>query len=612
MDDLKPDKKECVRQPEAGEHARRTAMARLRQAMREQRVDIAIIPQADPHQSEYIADQWQVIKRLTGFTGSAATLVVTQQRAALWTDSRYYLQAEAQLRGSGIEFMPEGLVTTMPLIDWVVNNSSYDMRVGLATGLISVSEYESKAAELIKFRLRPVPFSAVQCALDVIPPKKPNVKVSIYDEKFAGKSARAKLREVRERIPDGVDGLLVSTLDDIAWLLNLRGRGYVKYNPVFPAYIYVPKDSKHEAVLYSDEAQYDNQIVHYLKVEGVTVASYSDIELLPQHVKTIMFDPDKTTMEIAQMFHNRYAGVRDTVALLKSQKNPAEVEGFRDAMRRDGAALAKAFMEIEKRVYGGENITEIEVADILHKYRSQDPFFVEESFATIAGFGPHGAIVHYCANESTNATIESRGLLLVDSGAQYLDATTDITRTISLGEPTAAERRDFTLVLKGMIALARAIFPEGTRGVQLEVLAKQFLWGAGQQYMHGTGHGVGHFLNVHEGPQTIRNNNNLTPLLIGMVTSDEPGLYKAGNYGIRCENLLLTTYSELPQHDGVAYYCFETLTLFPFDTKLIDREMFTEEETAWLNSYHRRVREELSSLVDDETRRWIESKTEAI
>ncbi len=325
----------------------------------------------------------------------------------------------------------------------------------------------------------------------------------------------------------------------------------------------------------------------------------------------VLIDPSRTAAVVEHMLGGRAVDGESPVAMMKSRKNDVQIEGFRRAMVRDGVALVEAFAEIDYLMSEGKVVTELDVAAILREKRSAQDLFFDESFDTIAGHGPNGAIVHYSATEESNAELKRGNLLLVDSGAQYLDGTTDITRTVSLGDPTPLQKRDFTLVLKGTIALDMAVFPAGTRGVQLDVLAHQYVWRGQNNYLHGTGHGVGHFLNVHEGPQTIRNNNNMTPIAEGMVTSDEPGLYREGVHGVRCENLILTVKAAPVAHgDGTQFLKFETLTLFPFDTSLIDMDLFTAEERAWLNGYHERVRSSLMPyLKDDRSREWLEKAT---
>lgn len=589
---------------------RTKALELLRQGMRERGIAAVIIPQADPHRSEYVADRWQAIRRYTGFTGSAATLVVTLKEAALWTDSRYFLQAEQQLGGTGIMLMKDGLPNTPSKENWILANTLPDSRVGIDFRLISASDFAALNRVMRANGVHLSDIDSIAYALEVVPATQKQVQLFVHDETYAGQSPRLKIDGVLSTLPGDADGLLISALDDIAWMLNLRAQGYIKYNPVAPAYLYLTGNGN--SILFSDETMTQPEIMAHLKENNVDAVPYKDLEARTKHVGKVVLDPSRTSEAIVRMFSDRYEAINDPTPLAKAQKNRAEIAGFREAMRRDGAALANAFKEIEERVENGEPTTELDVADILLRRRSEQPLFVEESFGTIAGYGAHGAIVHYSATEATNATIGTDSLLLVDSGAQYLDGTTDITRTVAFGNPTPTQKRDFTLVLKGMIALARAVFPRGTRGVQLDVLAKQFLWADGKQYMHGTGHGVGHFLNVHEGPQSIRHNENPTPLLPGMVTSDEPGYYRAGHYGIRCENLILTIEKGMKGADGIDFLCFETLTLFPFDLKLVDADILTPEEVEWLNAYHARVYTELLPLVDPSTRQWLHAKTQPI
>lgn len=587
-------------------------LGRLRKLMNDKGIDAVIIPSADPHQSEYLAPHWQVRKYLSGFTGSAGTLVVTKDKAALWTDSRYFIQAARQLRNTGIELMKDGLKDTPSIEEWIVYNLPEGGKVGI-DGWLLTKDYATRLLEKIQHT------SSDKIGLDfkfevtddvwTDRPSLPSSEAFIHDEEYAGESASSKIKSILEILKkEGAEGYLFTALDEIAWILNLRGSD-VNCNPVNTAFLYI---SDKQNVLFIDSSKLTSRVIKYLEDNQIAVRDYFDLkEFLESSIgsSAIALDSSKTSLRIYDFLSESPINLPSPATLLKALKNDTQIKGFREAMRRDGAALCYAFKEIEQRLEKGEKTTEIDVADIILKHRKKQPLFFDESFATISGYGPNGAIVHYTATPETDATLARQGLLLVDSGAQYLDGTTDITRTISLGQPTSDEKRDFTLVLKGMIALASAVFPEGTRGVQLDVLAHQYLWRAGQNYLHGTGHGVGHFLNVHEGPQTIRNNNNETPLLPGMVTSDEPGLYKEGKYGIRCENLILTIPVVIEGADSFRYLGFETLTLFPFDLSLIDEEIFTEADKLWLNSYHSRVYEELAPLLDEETKQWLKNKT---
>lgn len=586
-------------------------LAALRAQMKNNGIDAAIIPQADPHMSEYIASHWQARRWLSGFNGSAGTLVVPAAAPAmLWTDSRYFLQAEAQLEGSEIQLMKEGLPETPSIEEWLTAHLQAGATVGVDGMLYSTGAMRSLRAAL---KSRGI---LLDTGFDPLPaiwadrPALPKCAVFVHEEKYAGRSAADKIADaLGEARRHGADAVFVSALDQTAWLLNIRSRD-VKYNPVATAFTYLGPEGN---LLFIDRDKVGDDVAAYLASQGVQMRPYGSVKDFAASLSTqrrVLLDPASTAYGIMEAFGDRAVESTSPLAMPKACKNEVQVAGVREAMRRDGAALVHAVMELERRLGAGEAITEMDVAEILLRHRSAMPLFFDESFGTIAGYGPHGAIVHYEADEVSNATLRPEGLLLIDSGAQYLDGTTDITRTICLGDPTQQERADFTLVMKGHIALATAIFPEGTCGTQLDALARQYLWQHGLSYLHGTGHGVGHFLNVHEGPQSIRLNYVPAPLTPGMITSNEPGLYRAGVHGIRCENLVLT----VPAFDTEfgRFYKFETLTLFPFDTRLLATEMMTEDELTWINRYHAHVYDTLAPALDEPARAWLKEKTEAI
>ncbi|GFI12992.1 putative dipeptidase PepE [Muribaculaceae bacterium] len=440
-------------------------------------------------------------------------------------------------------------------------------------------------------------------------PALPDGKIFVHDSKYAGQSARRKIEDVLGAVKgEGAAAVFVSALDEIAWILNIRCND-VRHTPVATSYLYLSEADK---VLFIAEAKLTDETRAYLASEGVRTQDYGAVTAflaaLPESVR-VLVDPARTSGAVMDILGSRaVATAVSPAAVMKSVKNDVQIAGVRDAMVRDGVALVKAFMEIERRMADGEATTELDVAALLHEYRSQGDLYFDESFGTIAGYADHGAIVHYEADAASNAQLQPRGLLLVDSGAQYLDGTTDITRTIALGEPTAEEKRDFTLVMKGHIALANTVFPAGTRGAQLDAIARQFLWKNGLSYLHGTGHGVGHFLSVHEGPHSIRLNNVEAPLLPGSITSNEPGLYREGVHGIRCENLVLCR--ELMETEFGTFLGFEILTLFPFDRSLFDTSIMTEEEVAWVDNYHALVRERLWPALENAVQRaWLDVHT---
>ncbi len=579
----------------------------LRAQMKEAGIAATVIPQTDPHLSEYLADHWQVRRWLSGFTGSAGSLVVTMNEALLWADSRYWLQGAQQLEGTEIKLMKDGLPDTPSIIDWLCSTLKKSDTVGVNGMVFSVAECESMSAALNRCGI------SLNVDFDVIDriwsdrPGMPADKVFMHDEKYAGEASGSKLGKILDNVKaQDADAVFISDLAEIAWALNIRSRD-VESNPVVTSFLYISPDG---STLFVDEAKLTPEVSAYLAANGVAVAPYGSamtfLAALPASVR-VLINPVQSAAAFTPALGARMVKGGSPVAILKGCKNDVQIAGIREAMIRDGVALVKSFMEIERTVSEGGHLTEMGVADILTRYRSEQDLYFDQSFDTIAGFGPHGAIVHYSANPSTDVALRPDNLLLVDSGASYLDGTTDITRTITLGNPTNAQRHDFTLVMKGHISLAEAIYPVGTRGAQLDVLARINLWKEGLSYLHGTGHGVGHFLNVHEGPQSIRLNENPTPLMVGMITSNEPGLYRDGAYGIRCENLVLTVPAFSTEFGD--FLRFETLTLFPFDLQLFDTAIMTPGEVDWVNRYHTMVYDRLSPRLDDAERQWLREKT---
>ncbi len=585
-------------------------IAALREFMQAANVNAVIIPQTDPHQSEYISSHWQVRRYLSGFTGSAGQLVVTADKALLWTDSRYFLQAANQLSDTEIELMKDGLPDTPSIEAWLAGHLRKGECIGVDGMLFSATE----AARLdTYFAARGLKFKTDFDVVDEIwsdRPALPSDAVFIHDKKYAGKSSKDKIARILEDVKGQLaDSAFISPLDEIAWVLNIRSRD-VKYNPVATSYLYVAPEG---STLLIDPAKITPEVKAYLKSQVVNTCPYADVKTfisrLPQDAK-VLIEPAKTSVTLSNLLGSRAVAGGSVVAVAKGCKNGVQIEGVHKAMERDGAALVASVMEIEKRLSDGTPTTELDVSDILLENRAQQPLFFDESFGTIAGYGPHGAIVHYEADAESNATLRPEGLLLIDSGAQYLDGTTDITRTICLGTPTRQEKHDFTLVMKGHIALGTMIFPADTRGAQLDAVARQFLWKEGLSYLHGTGHGVGHFLNVHEGPQSIRLNYTPTPLMPGMITSNEPGLYRENVHGIRCENLVLCVPAMTTEFGE--FLKFETLSLFPFDLNLFETEIMTDTEIEWVNNYHTMVRNRLNPYLTPEQQAWLADKTRTL
>ena len=585
-------------------------IGRLRQCLREQSLSAFIIPSTDPHSGEYVPDHWKTREWVSGFTGSARTAVITLDDAALWTDSRYFLQAADQLDGTGIRLMKDRLPDTPSIPEWLGQSLSPGAVVGVDGWVNTIGETqalrEALAREGLTLRTDYDPVTRLWDGR----PALPGTPVSIHPLEYAGVACHEKLAAIREKLlARGADGILLSTLDDIAWTLNLRGND-VHCNPVFVSYLLI---TSQESILYVRTEKLTTEVKAYLAQEGVNTEDYDDLQedLRDYPYATLSLDPGRTNEAVRQAVNplTKVLLEESPVPLMKAVKNEAEIRGFHAAMLRDGVAMVKFLKWLEEAVPQG-NETEMSIDRKLYECRAEQPLFRGISFDTIAGYKEHAAIVHYEATPETDKPLAPEGLLLLDSGAQYADGTTDITRTIALGETTDDERRDYTLVLKGHIGLTRACFPQGTCGTQLDVLARQAMWREGANFLHGTGHGVGAYLNVHEGPHQIRMNHVPTPLRPGMTVTDEPGIYRAGRYGIRTENtLLVVPYRET---EFGTFYTFEPLTLCPIDTRPIVRSMLTAEETEWLNAYHRMVYDRLSPLLDEEHRAWLESKTKQL
>jgi len=581
----------------------------LRAKMAEKGIAATIVPQTDPHQSEYLASHWQTRRWFSGFTGSAGTLVVTTTEALLWVDSRYFIQAANQLEGSDIKIMKIALPETPTINEYLASNLKKGDTVGFDGMLFSARELDAMTAIIKPAGIKADPSFDPAEGIWIDRPDLPDCPVIIHDTIFAGVGADKKLDVIRDfMIANNADALLMSALDEIAWTLNIRSRD-VRCNPVATAYLYITMTG---ATLFINPDKINGEVSDYLTRLNIGIKPYDSLlTFLKQATQPVIAaDPATTSARVLDTLGDRAKRLTSPVQLTKAIKNNVEIQGTRQAMMRDGIALTKGFMEIERRILNGETVSEITIAEILHQTRSEQALYFDDSFDTIAGYGPHGAIVHYSATPETDTRVGTDSLLLVDSGGQYLDGTTDITRTMIFGMPSRQQQHDFTLVLKGNIDLAMAVFPAGTRGTQLDILAHLPLWQKGLNYLHGTGHGVGHFLNVHEGPHGIRTNEIPTPLHAGMLVTDEPGLYIEGQYGIRCENTLLVV--PAMKTDMGEFLTFEPLTLFPFDLKLIDPSMLNEAETDWLNNYHAHVYRSLSPHLDDNERLWLEKATAPI
>ena len=575
----------------------------LRNLMQQNNVDAVVIPGTDPHQSEYPSDHWKFRDYISGFTGSSGTAVVTLDKAALWTDSRYFLQAAEQLQDSGFDLVKEGIEGEPDIQQWLAQNLDEDSVIAINGRLFSLLE----ANRLEVFCGE----NGFMFVTDFYPedrvwpdrPALPSAPAFVHDVEYAGEDADSKMQRVMQAVKSlGADSLLVTALDEIAWLFNLRGSD-VEFTPVVIAFAYI---SLHDRVLFIDEDKITKEVKQHLKDCDVKIKDYDEVEKFLEHRKeheVMILDPNRVSDALGQAMLCQKTYMASPIIGIKAIKNEVQIAGFRRAMERDGAALVRLMMWIEQTAPTG-TINEMDVWTRGKQERAKGDLYRGDSFAMICGYREHGAIVHYQATPESASTLQGEGLLLIDSGGQYLDGTTDITRTIALGNPTISEIHDYTLVLKGHLALARAQFPVGTRGVQLDALARMPLWNEGLGYLHGTGHGVGHFLGCHEGPHSIRLDLNPAPLRPGVITSDEPGIYKAGEYGIRTENLLLCVEGPKTEQFG-DFLKFETLTLFPYDRRLIDKSMLSPEEVKQVNDYHAMVLSRLTPYLQPEELAWL-------
>lgn len=588
-------------------------VAALRKIMQRNGIQAFILPTTDPHNSEYVAAHWEARKWLTGFTGSAGTAVITMKKAGLWTDSRYFLQAAEQLEGTGITLFKDRMPGTPSIAEWLAKELKKGDIIGMDGWVNGIDFKESLYAVCSP---KGIQVESVADPFDEIwkdRPSLPSDPVFILEEKYAGRSCRQKIELIREEIrKNNCQSILLSALDEIAWTLNLRGSD-VHCNPVFISYMHI---TQKKATLYIIEEKLSPEVKVYLEENGVILKSYHQVEGDIKKVRQNIQVSPALNMKLFNAAGYLTANGIDTghkimeipspVSLLKAVKNETEINGFRHAMERDGIAMVKFLKWLKTAVPAG-NETELSVDRKLYELRAEQADFKGISFDTIAGYKEHAAIVHYEATPETDIPLKPEGMLLLDSGAQYLDGTTDITRTIVLGPLSNEEKTDYTLVLKGFLQLQNAIFPEGTCGTQLDILARQAMWKAGVNYFHGTGHGVGHFLCVHEGPHQIRMNYMPTPLRPGMTVTDEPGIYKAGRHGIRTENTLLTV--PAMETEFGSFMKFEPLTLCPIDKEAIVTDMLTDEEITWFNEYHEMVYNRLSSQLNKEEQEWLKEAT---
>lgn len=580
--------------------------------LQKHQLDAFIIPSNDPHQSEYVAPHWKSREWLSNFTGSAGTLIITPTEAGLWTDSRYFLQAETELQGTGINFHKQKVPHAPEHIQWLADNLKAGSRIGVDGYLFSAGQinYINKQ---IQHKAMSIHYDLPEDLMDQVwedRPALPDALIFEHDVAFAGQSRSEKLAQLQQVIRDhGAHYMLISTLDDIAWTLNIRGRD-VEFNPVAISYLLVGLE---QSLLFINPQKIEESLTTNLKTDQVHIQGYDQLEVVLSNLQAfqkVVLDPRSTSIRIQKSIpEEQIVKGANTPRQLKAVKNDVEIKHLKHAMCKDGVALTKLYRWIDQEL-DSRTLPEAEVAAKLANLRAQQADYFGESFSAIVGYKGNGAIVHYRPDPKTSAEIAKAGILLLDSGGQFLDGTTDLTRTIALGEPTAEQKKHFTLVLKGHIALATIQFPTGTTGMQLDTLARMHLWKSGLNYGHGTGHGVGFFLNVHEPPQGFASNPSTSrgssTFEVGMLTSNEPGFYLTDQYGIRIENLVLCVPGI--ENEFGSFLKFETVSWFPIDQQLIDQHLLTSEELDWLNQYHQQVYENLAPLLDEEEQKWMEEK----
>ena len=589
-------------------------LEKLREVMRREHLSAFIFPSTDAHQSEYVADHWQGRAWISGFNGSAGTAVVTMHSAALWTDSRYFIAAEEQLRGTEFQLMKLKVEGTPTISDWIASELSQNEDECLEVGLDGMVNSYNDTMALIS-DLRKAGGITVRTNFDPLEqiwmnrPAIPENPVEIQSLNFAGETVDDKIQRIRKALREHhADGILVSALDDIAWTLNLRGTD-VHCNPVFVSYLLISSD---QVSLFVNPKKISSEVKAYLDEHGISLFDYNQVEegLESYADYNILLDGDETSFCLWKSVKcQEIIAAKSPIPVMKAVKNATEIEGYHRAMLRDGVAMVKFLKWLKPAVEAGGQ-TEMSIDKKLTSLRAEQNLFRDISFDTIAGYQAHGAIVHYEATPETDAPLLPEGLILIDSGAQYQDGTTDITRTIALGPVTEEMKHVYTLVLKGHIQLELAKFPDGASGTQIDALSRECMWREGYNFLHGTGHGVGSYLNVHEGPHQIRMEWKPTPLRAGMTVTDEPGLYLKGKFGVRIENTLLikdfveTTFGKFLQ--------MESLTFCPIDTAPIDVDMLLLEEVEWLNAYHREVFEKLSPYLEDEEVGWLAEATKPL
>ncbi|MCT3915635.1 aminopeptidase P family protein [Elizabethkingia anophelis] len=576
-------------------------IAALRSAMHNNNIDAFIVYSADPHMSEYLPQEWQERSWLSGFTGSAGFVVITKDKAGLWTDGRYFTQAPIELEGSGIDLFKDGIEGTPNYIDWIISEIPAGGKVAVNALATSHSNWEALDA---KFSAKNISLTDLPLLKEIWTDRGTAAKNPIYVHPVerAGQSVQDKIAAIRQKMEDQhADVHIISSLDDVAWTLNLRGSD-VQSNPVFLGYIVL---SKNDAILFTDLEKLDTEARRQMDDAGVKMMPYDEFFNHLKQIKqqNILVSPN-SNQSVFDTLKDANTFIKAAVPgnLMKAQKNEAELEGFRTVMVRDGVAMVKFLYWLTHQA-GKEPMNEYSIGEKLRGFRAEGANFVGESFSSIIGYKGNGAIIHYSAKAEDSKEVTNDSSILVDSGGQYLEGTTDITRTLALGAVTDEFKKDSTLVLQGMIRLSMVKFPKGTRGVQLDAFARLPLWMAGKDYNHGTGHGVGSFMNVHEGPQSIRKDLNPQELLPGMVLSNEPGYYVVNQYGIRHENLIAVREAEKTEWN--TFYEFETLTLCPFFKDTIVKDILSADEIQWLNSYHKTCEEKLAPHLEGDVKNWF-------
>lgn len=586
-------------------------LSAIRNKMSKNSIDVFLIPSNDPHLSEYVANHWKTISYISGFTGSAANIAITKDHAGLWTDSRYFIQAEKELATSPFELHKLLIPHTPEYIEWLIKELPEGACIGVEANLYSIHTCRFLEG---KFKPQGIEVKYLKNFLQDIwsdRPKLPNEAIFELELNFAGESRSSKINKICDRISaQGFHWFLANALDDIAWIFNLRGSD-VDFNPVFLAYALIGLD---ETYLFVDRNKLNDELVTKLKEDRIIVKDYDQLtQVLSNLQEKVLLDPKLTTKDLYDSIDADLIVEGSSIAeQLKGCKNEVELENTRKVMIQDGVALLKLYRWLESN-YSSSELSEYHIGEKLAAYRAEQEGYYGESFPAITGFKGNGAIVHYRATKEDAASIKGEGMLLLDSGGQYRNGTTDITRTTFFGNPSPEQKRSYTAVLKGNISLDQIHFPKGTKGYQVEVLARQYLWQEGLNYGHGTGHGVGYFLNVHEGPQSISSlagAKSSVALQPGMITSNEPGFYKEGEYGIRIENLVLVV--EDKKTDFGEFLKFETLTMFPISTKLIEFSMLSKSEVQWLNAYHQKVYEKLSPSLNEEEKSWLKEKCKPV